>query len=200
YRGSVCQGQYCLGTASLALGDRKTAQHHFQEALPMREALFREAREKKILRVQDYMTLTLTLARCGNHARAAELAAEVRPQADARVLAEEIAGTYAVCLAAVGADKTPEQLTNEEKQLRGHYLELALGALEEGRQKGYTTILFLQRDPDIEPLHGIPAFDKWLAEFERSLKLLQDHSSWVAPPDHDEQFTGSILTTWVTPS
>jgi tetratricopeptide (TPR) repeat protein len=169
YRGRVCQSHYCIGCGALKVGDKKLAAQHFQEALKLREANYREYKEKKILDVAARATLMLTLARCGEHRRAADLAAEIRPLADARILAEEIGPTYGICMAAVQCDRTPDQLPPEERALRDRYHDLALAAIKEGTAKGYNVVLFLENDPDLEPLLALPEFRAWLAEFKKGL-------------------------------
>ena len=42
YRNQVCHSHYCVAAGHLKLGDKKLAQHHFQEALKIREQLYRE--------------------------------------------------------------------------------------------------------------------------------------------------------------
>jgi tetratricopeptide (TPR) repeat protein len=170
YRGRVCQSHYCIGCGALKAGDKALAAHHFREALKLRERNYREFKEKKILDVAARSTLMLTLARCGEHRRAAELAAELRPLADARVLAEEIGPAYGICMAAVQGDKAPDRLTPEERTLRDRYRDLALAAIKEGTAKGYNVVLYLEGDPDMEPLLALPEFRAWLAGFKKGLK------------------------------
>jgi hypothetical protein len=63
--------------------DQKTAERHFQESLALREQLYRESPD------ENAAALMLTLARCGQHRRAVELAeyahapaAALTPEAD----------------------------------------------------------------------------------------------------------------------
>src|SRR5262249_20318375 len=165
-----CQSHYCIGCGALKAGDKKLALHHFNEALKIREATYREHKAKNILDVQTRTTLMLTLARCREHRRAAELAEEVRPLADARVLAEEVGTAYGICMAAVQGDRTPDQLSPEERKLRDRYRDLALAAVKEGTAKGYNVLLFLEGDPDMEPLLALPEFRAGLAGFKKRLK------------------------------
>jgi tetratricopeptide (TPR) repeat protein/tRNA A-37 threonylcarbamoyl transferase component Bud32 len=170
YRGRVCQSHYCVGCGALKARDKNLALHHFQEALKIREATYREHKEKKILDVPTRTTLMLTLARCGEHRRAVELAEEVRPLADARVLAEEVGTAYGICMAAVQGDRTSDQLPSEERELRDRYRDLAVAAVKAGAAKGYANLLFLEGDPDMEPLLALPEFRAWLAEFKKGIK------------------------------
>jgi serine/threonine protein kinase len=175
YRGRVCQSHYCIGCSALKNGDKKKALEHFRAALNIREELFREIQAKNTLDIPEFSTLMITLARCGEHRRAAELAEEVRrrvrnhPYAP-RVLAEEIGACYCLCMDAVEAGRPLDKLMPEEKMLRDRYHDLALGAVKEGTAKGYNVILFLEGDPDLDPLRALPEFRQWLAEFRTSLK------------------------------
>jgi tRNA A-37 threonylcarbamoyl transferase component Bud32 len=169
YRGSVAQGHYCIASA-LPKSEKDKALAHWREALKIREELYKEVEEKKITRTQDKMTLCLTLARCGEHGRAAAIADELRKVSDPRELTEEVAATYALCMAAVQDDRPLDQLPPEERKLRDHYRDLALATMKEGTAKGYHGYVFMEGDPDYEPLRALPEFQEWLAEFKKGLK------------------------------
>ncbi len=166
FRGSVCQGHYCVATA-LPKGQKEEALRHWREALRLREELMKEALAKGIVRKQDKLTLSLTLARCGEHRRAAAIADEVRPAADPRELAEEVAATYGLCMAAVQGDRPFERLSAEERRLRDRYRDLALETAKEGVRQGYKAFIFMEGDPDYEPLRELPEFRLWLAELKK---------------------------------
>jgi serine/threonine protein kinase len=175
YRGRVCQSHYCIGCSALKNGDRQKALEHFRAALKIREALFREIKAKGTLDIPEFSTLMLTVARCEDHRRAAELAEEVRRQARdhlyaPRVLAEEVGSCYALCMAAVEAGRPLDRLTPDERKLRDRYHDLAIAAVKEGTAKGYNVILFLEGDPDHEPLRALPEYMQWLSEFKKGLK------------------------------
>ena len=93
--------------------------------------------------------------------------------AEARRLAEEVGGVYAQWLAAVVGDKTLNQLTAGERTVRDHYRELALAAIKEGAAKGYSKTVYLESEPDMEPLHALPELRQWLVEFKKGLMLKQ---------------------------
>jgi hypothetical protein len=169
-RGQVCQSHYCIGCGLLWKGDKPGALAHFREALKLREDLYREAVAKNTVGIAQRTTLMLTLARCGEHARAAKLADEVRPLADPRVLAEEVGTTYGLCMAAVEAGRPLDRLTSEERALSDRYRALAIAAVKEGAARGYQNIVFLEGDPDMDPLLALPEFRQWLADFKKSLK------------------------------
>jgi tetratricopeptide (TPR) repeat protein len=175
YRGRVCQSHYCIGCSALKNGDKKKALEHFRAALKIREELFQEIKAKNTLDIPEYSTLMLTLARCGERRRAIELAEEVRkiarnhPYAP-RVLAEEIGSCYCLCMDAVENGRPLDKLTPEERKLRDQYHDLAIAAIKEGCAKGYNVILFLDGDPDHEPLRALPEYREWLAELKKGLK------------------------------
>jgi hypothetical protein len=130
----------------------------------------KEAEQKGIVRMQDKMTLSLLLARCGEHRRAAAIADEARRSADPRVLAEEVAATYGLCMAAVQGDRTPEQLGPEERKLRDRYRDLALETARAGVRKGYRGFIFFEGDPDYEPIRALPEYPQLLAEIKQAAK------------------------------
>jgi tetratricopeptide (TPR) repeat protein len=170
YRGLVAHAHYRCGTSYLRVGDPKGAAHEFEEGYKLRRAVYEEvtdARQKLNMQPQ-YM---LAIVRVGKHAEAAEMAASVRKNLGMMPIHLAEAGScYGLCMAAVGAGKPAAALTAEEKKLREHYLQQALACFDEARQKKYDDVLFLSCDADFDVLHGIPAFDTWLAEFRKSLK------------------------------
>jgi len=121
------------------------------------------------LGISEKSTLMITLARCGEHRRAAELAAEVRMVGNASILVTAVSTTYGICMATVQGDRKLDQLGSEERRLRDHYRDLAMASLKEGVAKGYATLIYIERDPDFEPLHELPEFKAWLAEFKKTL-------------------------------
>jgi serine/threonine protein kinase len=169
YRGSVAQGHYCIASA-LPKNEKDKALAHWREALKIREELYKEVEAKKIMRTQDKTTLCLTLARCGEHRRAAAIADEVRKVADPRELTEEVAATYALCMAAVEDDRPLDKLAPEERKLRDHYRDLALETMKEGTAKGYVGFVFMEGDPDYEPLRTLSEFRQWFDEFKKTMK------------------------------
>ena len=113
--------------------------------------------------------LMLALARCGRIAEAAAMAANVRENLGVMpVHLAEAGSCFGLCMAAVGDGKPTAELTPEEKELRKQYLDLALACFEEARQKKYDDILFLESDADLEPLRGVPEYERWLDSFRQS--------------------------------
>jgi hypothetical protein len=73
-------------------------------------------------------------------------------------------------MACVQGDKKPDQLTPDERKLRDHYRDMAMAALKEGTAKGYNVLIFIEGDPDMDPLSPLPEFQNWLSEFKKSMK------------------------------
>jgi eukaryotic-like serine/threonine-protein kinase len=170
YRGLVAHAHYRCGTSFLRVGDPPSARHEFEEGLKLRQAVYDEVKDAR-QRLNMQPQLMFALVRCGKLAEAAEMAASVRQNLSAMPIHLAEAGScYGLCMAAVGAGKPPEQLTDEEKRLRAQYLSLALACFEEARQKKYDDVLFLGGDADMEPLQEVPEFKQWLESFRRSLQ------------------------------
>ena len=98
------------------------------------------------------------------------MAEQFKKNASPKWLAEDIGATYGICLASVGADKKTDQLTSEERALRAHYLERALTAVREATARGYDGLYYLERDPDFQPLRGVPAYEELLAGLRKARK------------------------------
>jgi eukaryotic-like serine/threonine-protein kinase len=170
YRGLVAHAHYRCGTSFLRVGDPKGARQAFEEGMKLRQAVYNEVKDpqQKINMQPQFM---FALVRCGKHVEAAEMAASVRKNLSMMPIhLAEAGGCYGLCMAAVGEGKPVDQLTPEEKKLRQEYLRLALACFEEARQKKYDDILFLEKDADMDPLHGIPEYEAWLESFRRSLQ------------------------------
>jgi eukaryotic-like serine/threonine-protein kinase len=170
YRGLVAHAHYRCGTSFLRVGDPKGAQQAFEEGFKLRQAVYNEVKDpqQKINMQPQFM---YALVRCGKHVEAAEMAASVRKNLNMMPIhLAEAGGCYGLCMAAVGEGKPVDQLTPEEKKLRQEYLRLALACFEEARQKKYDDILFLDKDADMDPLHGIPEYEAWIESFRRSLQ------------------------------
>jgi serine/threonine-protein kinase len=165
----LAQAHYCIGCIVITT-DRKLGLKHFNEARKLREENYRVAVAKNAVTRMEANALMLTLAWCGEHERAAKMAEGLKANAIPKVLAEDLGATYGICRAAVGSDKTPEQLTSAERQLRQHYEELAMAAFRDAVARGYDSIYYLERDPDCQPMRGVPAFEQLLTEMRNAKK------------------------------
>ncbi|HEV3383937.1 MAG TPA: serine/threonine-protein kinase, partial [Gemmata sp.] len=170
YSSMVAHAHYRYGTSFIRLGDPKSARLQFDECLKLRETVYNAMTDaqQKLNSQPEHM---FALARCGKHAEAAEMAANVRKKLGMKpVHLAEVGACYGLCRAAVGEGKPETALTPEEKQLRKKYLDLAIESFEEARKKNYKDILFLEKDADFEALRGVPEYEAWLNSFRESLK------------------------------
>jgi tetratricopeptide (TPR) repeat protein len=173
YRGRVAHAYYRTAVGWMRLGDRKAALGEFQKSLAIRQKLYDEQPDAT-LRLGHQAPIMLLLARCGDHAGAAKVALALKEywlkKKENGVHLSEIASCFALCLDAVAFEKQEDQRSAEEKKLRQHYLELALETFRQAQTGGFTDVLFVDYDPDVDPLRGIPAFEEWRASFKRALK------------------------------
>src|SRR3954451_24781756 len=97
------------------------------------------------------MELMLALAHCGEHARAAGIAAglekTVKPDAEFLI---DIARCYAQCAAASPGDEA----------LRGRYTAEAIRAAEAAVKQGYRDTVYLTAEPDLDPLQAQERFGR----------------------------------------
>jgi tetratricopeptide (TPR) repeat protein len=171
YSSMLAHAHYRSGTSFIRLGDPKSARLQFDECLKLRNTVY-EAMTDDQQKLNSQPEHMFALARCGKHAEAAEMAANVRKNLGRKpVHLAEVGACYGLCRAAVGEGKPEAALTPEEKQLRKKYLDLALESFEEARKKNYKDILFLEKDADFEALRGIPEYETWLASFRESIKM-----------------------------
>jgi hypothetical protein len=101
----------------------------------------------------------VTLARCGEHRRAADLATRVGQQQPDEVSSlVDLACCYAVCSGAVAP---------EEGGLRERYTGQALEALRRAVARGYRDLVNLETEPDLDAVRDQPAFKDLLAGLPR---------------------------------
>src|SRR5262249_28051243 len=141
---------YRTATLAQRLGDPPTADRCNRTCLEIREKLV--AADEKNERRQ--MELILVLPRCGQPARAPELAPKIQggTNVDREVLVE-VAQCYTQCAAAGSRDSS----------LGKQYMEKALQALDQALSKGYKDIVILETEPDLDALREHPDFQALLA-------------------------------------
>jgi tetratricopeptide (TPR) repeat protein/tRNA A-37 threonylcarbamoyl transferase component Bud32 len=150
YQKNLAATLYSRGTAAERMRDSAGAAKYFQECLQIRDTL--AARDAKNARAK--MDLMLVLPHCGKHEQAALLAETLRSgKANDRELLLVIARCYAQC-AASQSDNMP---------LRERYEHQALAALQDAVTQGYSDVMKLQSDPDLEPIRTRPEYKKLLA-------------------------------------
>ena len=145
---------YDLGLTALRRGDKALAAEHFRGSLRIREA---RARDRGNVGAQ--VDLMMTLARCGEHRRAADLASRVRQdRPDDLGSLVDVACCYAVCGGAVAP---------EEGGLRERYTGQVIEALGRAVARGYRDLVNLETEPDLDALRDQPAFKALLARLSR---------------------------------
>ena len=173
YRGRLAHAYYRAAVGWMRLGDRKAALGEFQKSLAIRQKLHDEQPDAT-MRQHHKQPIMLLVARFGHHARAEKLALVQREfwlkKKANGVPLSEIASCFALCLDAVAAEKQEDQVSAEEKRLRQHYVELALETFRQAQANGLTDVLFVDFDPDVDPLRGIPAFEEWRKAFRSAVR------------------------------
>jgi hypothetical protein len=146
---------YRVATASLFNGDAMTAQQHYRECLTLRQKLaLADPRN-----THKQIDLMVALARCGQHADAATVAANLgaRASQDPSVLFQ-IACGYSLCIPAVAQSRPSGELVADQKSQQEQYLARALDAVREAIARGYRDHVALEHDPDLRPLQSRPDF------------------------------------------
>src|SRR5262249_30682011 len=112
-----------------------------------------------------YAVLADIQVRRGQHARAAETAAELaRLRTDNAEDAYDAACILVKCVKAAEQDqKTAEDM---RKGLHDRYTDRALGLLREAMKRGYKDIEHMKKDDDLASLRANPDFQKLLAELQ----------------------------------
>ncbi len=156
-RKTLAETLYYDGTCALRLGDKKGAEAAFGECRKIREELAKAEPTAKMLQA----LWMLAEGRCGKHAEAARLAHSLvaTPPKDANLYYFAACG-YALAAGAASGDKA----------LQKSYSAAALDCLRKARDGGWSGIVFLKRDTDLEPIRNDSEFQALLAEFERAKK------------------------------
>jgi serine/threonine-protein kinase len=137
----LARALYDVGTAALRQGDGPLAAEKFAACLKIREALAGKSPDVALQK-----ELMLSLARCGEHRRAADIARRlVEASADAGTL-YDVACCYAICAGPATADSTARQ----------DYVGRALDTLEQAVARGFRDVGNMETDPDLDALHGQP--------------------------------------------
>jgi serine/threonine-protein kinase len=138
----LARALYDVGTAALRQGDGPLAAERFAACLKIREAL---AGKNQDVALQK--ELMLSLARCGKHRRAADIARRLREQsgADAGQL-YDVACCYAISAGPATADE----------KARAEYAGLALDVLEQAVARGFGDVGNMETDPDLDAVRDQP--------------------------------------------
>ncbi len=154
FRDDLSRLLYDLGLTALRRGDQGPAAEKFRASLRLRED---RARDRGNIGAQ--IDLMMTLARCGEHRRAADLAQRVR-----RERPDDLGGLVDVaCCYAVCSGSVPP----EEGGLRERYTGQAIEALSRAVARGYRDRVNLETEPDLDAVRDQPAFKDLLAGLSR---------------------------------
>jgi hypothetical protein len=147
---------YRLGTFTRRDHDVAGAERLFRECLRIREDL--AAKDPKNDRRQT--ELMRVLPHDGQHGRAAASADKLRTGTLDTELLTEIACVYALCSRAAADDRA----------LQDRYAAAAVAALADAVARGYTDVVTLEVEPDLEPLHTYPAYQELLNKAQTAEK------------------------------
>jgi tetratricopeptide (TPR) repeat protein len=152
YQRDLGTAYYQLATTYLHLKDTAAADKNFHECLKIRQA--RAEAEPQNSRRQ--MELIGVLPHCGEHLEAAEAAEKLRRSKpkDQEILIA-IGCCYACCSAVPAAG-----------ELRQHYVDNSLEALNQSVALGFKDLSFFETDPDLDPVREEPGFHKLLEKLK----------------------------------
>jgi tetratricopeptide (TPR) repeat protein len=147
-------GCYFLATALLRLGEKDKAQALYRECLDIRRPLAKGP-EAKISQIN----LAIALARCGEHAEAAQISRTLLSPPQNSMVFIEVACVFALCAGATS-----------EAALQRTYTGETIAAIRKGYADGWRDLERLRVDPDLDPVRGDPAFQQMLQQFQQPPK------------------------------
>jgi tetratricopeptide (TPR) repeat protein len=144
---------YYEATCALQSGDKKGAAAGYHQCLAICKELATQPNYKHL-----QADLMLALARCGDHAQAAKIAAALvaTPPKDESLYVQSACG-YALAAGAAGGDAA----------LVASYTAAAVDCLRKAKERGWTDVARFKTDTDLEPIRNDPAFQALLGEFRR---------------------------------
>ncbi len=144
---------YYEATCVLYSGDAAGAAAGYRRCLEIREMLAAEPGAK-----MPQVELMLARARCGQHARAVAITAKLvaTDPKDEQIYVQAACG-YALAAGAAGSDAA----------LARRYTDSAVDCLRTAKARGWTDVVTLETDPDLEPIRDDPAVRAVLAAFPR---------------------------------
>ncbi|HEV3449406.1 MAG TPA: protein kinase [Gemmataceae bacterium] len=152
YQRDLGTAYYQLATAYLQVKDTTAADKYFRECLKIRQA--RADAEPQNSRRQ--MELIGVLPHCGEHVKAAAAAEKLR---HSKPKDQEILIAIGCCYACCAA-------VPEAGQLRQHYADKSLEALNQSVALGFKDLSFFETDPDLDPVRKQPGFLKLLEKLK----------------------------------
>jgi serine/threonine protein kinase/tetratricopeptide (TPR) repeat protein len=150
---------YRMGTAEHILGHQDSARGHFLACLRLREDM--EKSDPK--NFQRQTELLLALARCGQSARAVDIAQSLQKRASRNpAILFIVACGYALCIP--GSDQGRSSAAQDQTAVRRGYAEKALEALRQAVAHGFKDIRELEASPDLEPLRSLENYKQLLTQ------------------------------------
>ena len=144
---------YRLGLQAVRVKDAAAAKANFLKCRAIREPLATQDKAND----RRQMELMLALAHCGDHIRAAAIAAglERGPRADSELLVD-VTRTYAQCALAAAASA----------DLKTRYTNEAVRVLRRAIEMGYRDESYLKTAVDLDPLRDVAEFARVLDTFQ----------------------------------
>jgi eukaryotic-like serine/threonine-protein kinase len=166
FQDDLSRALYDVALAALQRGDKDVAAEKFQSSLAIRETRAK-GRDDSVVQTG----LMWTLAHCGQHVRAAEIAERLRKQApDDRGRLFDVACCYALCRGAVAPEKSANDLIPDEVRLRDEYAKRALDTLSQAVAHGFRDAVGIETEPDLDTVRELSGFKTLLAELSRPTK------------------------------
>jgi serine/threonine-protein kinase len=160
HKDAVARLCYDIGLTALRQNDRPTADKFFAEALGIRDKRL-QADPDNVPLQKDLM---MSLARAGDHARAAEMAQTIQSRSakDAGSL-YRVACCYAVCFWAIEHGKSP--LSPADQKLQQSFAARAVEALRQAVALDFKDFRTIEADPDLDPIRNYPEYRSLAKEF-----------------------------------
>jgi hypothetical protein len=152
-QGTLAETLYYDATCVLYLGDRQASAEGYRRCLEIRSKLVTEP-NAKLPKVE----LMLAQARCGDHPEAARIAGELiaSPPRESNIYFQAACG-FALSAGAV---------KDKDHALAKRYTAAAIDCLKKGMQDGWSDIVSLETDPDLEPIRQAAEFKKLVGELK----------------------------------
>ncbi len=173
----LAQTLYYEATCALHSGDAPGASAGYRRCLEIYKKLATEPKAKV-----SQSDLMLALARCGEHVEAARIASALlaTPPTDEHHYFQT-AGGFALAAGAARGDHTSVrqslpavhpllELGGDAKgddALVKRYTDAAVLSLRKGKERGWTDVVSLEIDPDLEPIRKDPTFQTLVAELRQ---------------------------------
>ncbi len=172
-RVALAEALYYEATCALHSGDPVSAAAGYRRCLEIREKLATDPAEKI-----PWVNLMVAAARCGQHSRAATIASQLMasPPRDEQIyyqvgcgysLAAEAADAGCWRLRAFSGSPQGSLTVALNTALARLYTELAVDSLRKARERGWSDVVSLETDPDLEPIRNDPAFRAFVAGFPK---------------------------------